>query len=248
MHPLLPAALLLTPTLLLPPPAAADAAPSRAPAASWSRGVPATVAGSGRPAPSRQGVWPLAPRPQVARGFAPPASAWGAGHRGVDLVGRPGQAVRTSLAGTVVFAAVLAGRGVVVVEHSGGLRTTYEPVDAEVGVGDVVARGAVLGRLRTTGSHCFPRACLHWGLRRGTAYLDPLVLVGLGPLRLLPLASSGPSGVLPLGSAAGSGLGAAAAPRRLAPTPPAVRSPAWWVDGAGSGARVGLAVRRAQAL
>jgi len=159
-------------------------------------------------------------------------------------VGRPGQAVRTSLAGTVVFAAVLAGRGVVVVEH-GGLRTTYEPVDAEVGVGDVVARGAVLGRLRTAGSHCFPRACLHWGLRRGAAYLDPLVLVGLDPLRLLPLSGGAPTRVVPLRSAAGSVPVAAGAP---GPAGHVERSPAWWVDRAGSGARVGLAVRRAQAL
>ena len=43
--------------------------------------------------------------------------------------------------GTVVFAGVLAGRGVVSVAHPGGLRTTYEPVTATVAVGDVVARG-----------------------------------------------------------------------------------------------------------
>ncbi|MCW2819287.1 MAG: peptidase, partial [Marmoricola sp.] len=220
------------------------------------------------PAPAREGVWPLTPRPQVARGFSPPASAWGAGHRGVDLEGRPGQAVRASLAGTVVFAAVLAGRGVVVVQH-GGLRTTYEPVDAVVGVGDVLARGAVLGRLRVAGSHCFPRACLHWGLRRGTAYLDPLVLVGLGPLRLLPAPSA--TGAVPGGSSwsgtASSGsvtdpsadassprsparagaLGSPGSPAHTADRGP-LAAAAWWWAGAGSGARVGLAVRRAQAL
>jgi hypothetical protein len=29
-------------------------------------------------------------------------------------------------------------------------------------------------------------ACLHWGLRSGALYLDPLILLGLGPVRLLP--------------------------------------------------------------
>ena len=141
------------------------------------------------PAPSREGVWPLSPRPDVVAGFDPPSTTWGAGHRGVDLLGRAGQPVHSSLGGTVTFAAPLAGRGVVVVDH-GGVRTTYEPVTASVGVGDVVGRGAVIGRLQRSSSHCFPRSCLHWGLRRGEAYLDPLTLVGAGPIRLLPLDSA----------------------------------------------------------
>ncbi len=137
--------------------------------------------------PSRAGEWPLAPRPRVVSGFDPPATRWGAGHRGVDLIGHAGQRVRSSLRGTVTFAAPLAGRGVVVVDH-GGVRTTYEPVSAGVQVGDSVGAGDVLGTLQLASSHCFPRACLHWGLRRGESYLNPLTLVGAGPLRLLPFA------------------------------------------------------------
>jgi len=30
-------------------------------------------------------------------------------------------------------------------------------------------------------------ACLHWGLLQGDVYLDPLALLGLGRVRLLPL-------------------------------------------------------------
>ncbi|HET8562049.1 MAG TPA: M23 family metallopeptidase [Marmoricola sp.] len=130
-------------------------------------------------------VWPLVPRPEVVAAFQPPSSPWGPGHRGVDLLGRPGEVVHAAAAGTVVFAAPLAGRGVVVVDH-GSVRTTYEPVAATVHAGERVAEGAALGRLQTAMSHCFPRACLHWGLLRGTTYLDPLTLVGAGPVRLLP--------------------------------------------------------------
>ena len=73
------------------------------------------------------------------------------------------------------------------VDH-GGPRTTYEPVAATVAVGDTVHAGATLGRLELFASHCFPRACLHWGLVEGAGhYLDPLTLVGAGPVRLLPL-------------------------------------------------------------
>jgi len=156
----------------------------------------APSAAESRPTPARDGVWPLSPRPQVVEGFDPPATRWGAGHRGVDLLGRVGQPVHSSLGGTVTFAAPLAGRGVVVVDH-GGVRTTYEPVSASVAVGEVLARGAMIGTLQRASSHCFPRACLHWGLLRGDAYLNPLTLVGAGPVRLLPLAGSLPSSPSP---------------------------------------------------
>ncbi len=141
------------------------------------------------------GVWPLQPQPDVVRGFHPPALEWGAGHRGVDLLGTPGQPVRTALAGSVSFAGTIAGRGVVVVDH-GGTRTTYEPVDSSVSRGDVLVAGQVLGTLAWAGTHCAPRACLHWGLIEGAAtYRDPLTLIGCapGPVRLLPLGGPAPA-------------------------------------------------------
>jgi murein DD-endopeptidase MepM/ murein hydrolase activator NlpD len=163
--------------------------------ASRASALPVTVDGSVTPpvlavtppAPSGGGVWPLRPRPPVVAGFQPPESRYGSGHRGVDLAGRPGQLVRTALPGRVTYAGRLAGRGVVVVDH-GDRRTTYEPVTSTVHVGDHLAAGAVIGHLELFGSHCFPRACLHWGLIEGRDhYLDPLTLVGAAPVRLLPL-------------------------------------------------------------
>jgi murein DD-endopeptidase MepM/ murein hydrolase activator NlpD len=142
---------------------------------------------SGAPvAPVPVGVWPLQPRPTVIRAFDPPDLPFGSGHRGVDLLGAPGQRVMAALAGRVTFVGPLAGRGVVVVDH-GDTRTTYEPVSATVENGQSVLPGQVLGTLELAGSHCFPRACLHWGWIRGDSYLDPLLLVGGGPIRLLPL-------------------------------------------------------------
>jgi murein DD-endopeptidase MepM/ murein hydrolase activator NlpD len=129
-------------------------------------------------------VWPLDPPIELIRGFELPAIVWGAGHRGVDLATPPGAPIRAAAGGVVSFAAMLAGRGVVVVDH-GGVRTTYEPVTAEVVVGDVVVAGQQIGRL-ATGSHC-ARSCLHWGLRRGPEYLNPLSLFGgaSGEVRLV---------------------------------------------------------------
>jgi murein DD-endopeptidase MepM/ murein hydrolase activator NlpD len=145
----------------------------------------AAAAGPDRPAPA-DGVWPLTPRPDVVTGFDPPASPYSAGHRGVDLAGDPGQRVRAAVGGRVTYAGSLAGRGVVVVAH-GATRTTYEPVTATVAVGELVEAGAVLGRLESGRGHCAPAVCLHWGLIEGETYLDPLTLVGAGPVRLLPL-------------------------------------------------------------
>jgi murein DD-endopeptidase MepM/ murein hydrolase activator NlpD len=123
----------------------------------------------------------------------------------VDLLGSVGQLVRSALPGTVSFAGRIAGRGVVVVTHGGshgGTRTTYEPVSATLAVGTRVSGGAPVGTLELAGSHCFPRACLHWGWRRGDVYLDPLGLVGAGPVRLLPLWRAEP--VDPVSAAVGA--------------------------------------------
>ena len=139
------------------------------------------------------GVWPLVPEPEVVAGFDPPSDPWGAGHRGVDLLGSPGQAVRAAVRGRVAWGGLLAGRGVVVVDH-GATRTTYEPVEATVAVGAPVAAGDRIGRLSAVGSHCLPRTCLHWGWIEGETYLDPLRLVGAGPVRLLPLWRDEPAG------------------------------------------------------
>ncbi len=144
--------------------------------------------GARAPRPPHAGwVWPLAGRHQVTRGFQAPETAYGPGHRGVDIAGDPGQAVRAAGAGRVGFAAVFAGRGVVTVHHPGGLETTYEPVSALVRAGHRVSAGEIIGRLEPGHEGCPVPACLHWGLRRGPVYLDPLLLVGRLRVRLLPL-------------------------------------------------------------
>ncbi len=151
--------------------------------------VPLLCLGAAHPGPahaSEPWVPPLADDVEVVRGFDPPARRWQPGHRGVDLVTTPGAEVRAVGAGTVTFAGVLAGRGVVTVTH-GRLRTTYEPVTASVGAGDRVGAGEIVGRLQPGHGRPGPGAAvLHWGLLRGVVYLDPMSLLRQGPPRLLP--------------------------------------------------------------
>jgi murein DD-endopeptidase MepM/ murein hydrolase activator NlpD len=131
--------------------------------------------------------WPVEGA-RVVRRFDPPPQPWLPGHRGADLAAAPGARVRAAGAGMIVFAGEIAGRGVVSVAHPGGLRTTYEPVQAEgQRPGESVAAGEVIGTLAPGHLGCPAAACLHWGLRRGADYFDPLTLLGLGRVRLLPL-------------------------------------------------------------
>ena len=86
------------------------------------------------------------------------------------------------------FAGLLAGRGVVVVDH-GDTRTTYEPVERHrrrsahaVAAGDRDRPPASSpARTASRGPACTGAGCA------GETYLDPLGLVGAGPVRLLPL-------------------------------------------------------------
>lgn len=142
-------------------------------------------------APSSGYSWPLSPVPGVLRPFQQPMRPYGPGHRGVDLAGTAGQPVLAAADGVVVFAGPLAGRGVMSVQHPDGLRTTYEPVTAAVVAGAAVRRGQVLGELAAGHPSCRPVVCLHWGVRRGTEYLDPLRLVSVGRVRLLPSDDAG---------------------------------------------------------
>lgn len=150
----------------------------------WLSLLPASVAAA------TEWMLPLDGEPPITRPFDPPATPYGPGHRGVDLGGSPGQSVRAAGGGTIGYAAPLAGRGVVTVLHSGGLRTTYEPVTASVAVGQSVLVGQPIGTLQAGHRDCPVAACLHWGLLRGEVYLNPMSLLSPGPIRLLPPSDS----------------------------------------------------------
>ncbi len=179
------------------------------------------LAAPARAAPGSAWSWPLEPPPAVVRAYAPGPTPWSAGHRGADLAGTPGQPVLAAGAGVVSYAGLLAGRGVVVVVH-GGLRTTYEPVRAAVVVGTRVGGGQVLGTLDAGHAGCAAAACLHWGLLRGRDHLDPVLLLGGGPVRLLPVGSA--AGDSASGSSKAGDSAAPAVSTALPGPPPAAES------------------------
>jgi murein DD-endopeptidase MepM/ murein hydrolase activator NlpD len=123
----------------------------------------------------------------VLRRFEPPPTPYSPGHRGVDLGASRASLVLAASAGRVSFAGRVAGRGVVVIAHGDGIRTEYEPVLPLVSAGQVVTGGQPIGRVHGTHDGQPPDRCLHWGARRGSDYIDPLLMLRpLGPVRLLP--------------------------------------------------------------
>lgn len=166
-------------------------APASAAVASGSAGSAAvrpTGAGPAGQVPSGTGFRAPVPLPlTVLNTFSAPQNRYAPGHRGVDLAVPAGAPVRAAADGKVVFAGRVAGRPVVSVEHAGGLRTTYEPVEPAVAAGARVAAGEVLGTLIAGHPGCPGLDCLHWGARLpDRVYLDPLLLLGAWPVRLWP--------------------------------------------------------------
>lgn len=133
----------------------------------------------------------MAPQPQVVRPFDPPESAYGPGHRGIDLAAEPGQPVMAAADGVVTHSGVVAGRGTVTVLHGSGVASTYEPLGERVETGTVLARGEAVGALADgvagVAGHCAPASCLHLGARLDGTYLDPMLLLGRVRIVLLPL-------------------------------------------------------------
>ena len=151
---------------------------------------PAAGTASGASSSHRRAIayaLPLAHDPIVVRAFDAPAATWAPGHRGVDLAGTVAQVVLAPTRGIVSFAGTVVDRGVVTITDPEGLRTTLEPVLWSVGAGTHVDRGDPVGRIQPVAGHCAPATCVHWGVRRGDTYLDPLTLVHpVGPVILLP--------------------------------------------------------------
>ena len=137
------------------------------------------------------GAWAWPVRGPVIRGFDPPDTPFGAGHRGIDIAVVPGTPIFAPEAGTVSFAGRVGGELFVTIDHGGGLSSTYSWISSTtVRKGDVVSRGQPIG---TTGMGP-PGASvphLHFGAKLGGEYVDPLML--LAPLgvqdliRLVPI-------------------------------------------------------------
>ncbi|MCD2442426.1 M23 family metallopeptidase [Agromyces sp. SYSU K20354] len=163
-------------------PAAASAL-GFAPAAVSTTGAGAAAAPS---TGSHAWTWPVPAPIRVVSPFRAPPTPYKAGHRGIDLLVEPAATVVAAAPGTVSYAGMVAGRGVVAIDHGDGVVSSIEPVAASVARGEVVSAGDVIGTV-TQGGHC-TGDCVHFGVRVHGEYVSPfLFLGGLPRAVLLPM-------------------------------------------------------------
>ncbi len=95
-------------------------------------------------------------------------------HAGLDLGAAMGTPVLAPAAGVVTFAAKSTARGnVIILDHGAGVFSTYAHLQRfDVGPGDVVRVGQVIGRVGSTGLSTGPH--LHWEVWVDSANVDPL--------------------------------------------------------------------------
>ena len=144
----------------------------------------------GVPARADQGWLRPVPGP-VVNPFRAPLARFAAGHRGVDFAAASGSLVRAANDGRVTFAGTVAGALHVVVAHNNGIRTSYSFLArVDVRVGQPVIRGQVVGLAGGHGEGHSP-GVLHFGVRIGERYIDPMLLFGPTDLtqlvRLVPV-------------------------------------------------------------
>lgn len=151
-------------------------------------GVPAYAGGVPIPAvaqPDLAGmgwVWPVREF-RIERPFVAPAHEYGPGHRGIDVRTLASADVRAPAAGIVAFSGQVAGRGILTIDHGGGLVTTLEPIESPLIAGEAVERGATVGTV-ARGGHAVPGA-LHFGVRLDGEYVNPMLLLGGVPRAIL---------------------------------------------------------------
>lgn len=95
-------------------------------------------------------------------------------HTGIDIGAPYGAPVVAADGGTVVFAGVMSGYGnAIVVDHGGGLATTYNHLSAfSVGSGQSVGRGTPIGAVGCSGYCTGPH--LHFEVRVNGSPVDPM--------------------------------------------------------------------------
>jgi len=126
------------------------------------------------PAAHAAGTWVWPVTGPVLDPFDPPASPYGAGHRGIDIAAPVGSSVLATADGVVSFAGPVGGRLFLTIDHGGGLESRYSFLGALlVRRNDPVIRGmpVALSGWGHAGS-LVPH--LHLGVLQDDVYQDPL--------------------------------------------------------------------------
>ena len=99
-------------------------------------------------------------------------------HSGLDFAARTGTPIKAPAAGRVILVGDYFFNGkTVFVDHGQGLISMFCHLSAiDVAVGDELARGAVVGKVGSTGRATGPH--LHWNVSLNDARVDPAIFIG----------------------------------------------------------------------
>jgi murein DD-endopeptidase MepM/ murein hydrolase activator NlpD len=155
--------------------------------------VTSAAAGSTGTAPAPDGTWRWPVTGPVIRGFDPPDSPYGSGHRGIDIAAPVGTAIVAPADGTVVFAGQVGGALFLTIDHGAGLESTCSWLSAlAVRRGDLVTAGQVIAATGW-GHPAQPVPHLHFAVKVDDVYVDPVAYLSppslAGFIRLAPLAA-----------------------------------------------------------
>lgn len=125
--------------------------------------------------------WPVGPPRTIVRPYIAPATAYSAGHRGLDIL-VPDAQVLAPADGTVHFSGVVVDRPVLSINHGDGIISSYEPVTSSLRKGEPVSRGDPIGE--AIPGHC-SALCVHFGVRIDGEYVSPLSMLGEIPYAVL---------------------------------------------------------------
>jgi peptidase M23-like protein len=137
------------------------------------------------------GLWTWPVTGPILRGFDPPDSPYGSGHRGIDIGTAVGTAIAAPADGVVSFAGTVGGQLFLTIAHSSSLRSTASWLtDVLVRTGDTVAEGQVVAHTGW-GHAADPLPHLHFSVRLDGVYVDPLDYLApldvSGLIRLAPV-------------------------------------------------------------
>jgi hypothetical protein len=133
--------------------------------------------------------WPIhqEPRPTIVQEFSPPPAPWLAGHRGVDLEAATGTPLFPPADGILHFAGAVGGKDVVSIELDDGMIATFEPATTDFKVGAKITRSRRFATVDGRSDHC-SNLCVHWGMKKGDTYYDPVEFVTGTKIVLKPVA------------------------------------------------------------
>jgi hypothetical protein len=108
-----------------------------------------------------------------------PASKWGAGHRGIDLLVEDQEQIQSPFDGMVHFYGKVVDRNVLTLKSSSGVLASFEPICSNLNAVDEVTKGEPIGHF-CAGKESYEEhreMCIHFSVRNEHGYLNPLLFV-----------------------------------------------------------------------